>query len=137
MLDVSIKAGVLNILLQLREEYGVSIMLITHDLAVASYLADRLVVMYLGKIMEVGPAELIVNKPMHPYTQGLIASVPSPDPLNERRRSYIKGEPPSPINLPPGCRFQTRCPHVMEICTKGEIELKELEKDHRVACLLY
>jgi len=137
MLDISIKASVLHILLQLREEYRISIILITHDLAVASYLTDRLAVMYLGKIVEVGPTELIVNKPLHPYTQGLIDSVPSPNPLKTGRRSRIKGEPPSPINLPTGCRFQTRCPHIMKICLEGEIKLRELEKDRQIACLLY
>jgi peptide/nickel transport system ATP-binding protein len=137
MLDVSIRAGVLDNLLQLREIHNVSIMLITHDLAVASYMSDRLGVMYLGKLVEIGIAEDIVDNPLHPYTQALIASVPSPDPLREKRKAEIIGEPPSPISPPTGCKFNPRCPNVMSICSKEEPQLLEQEDKRKVACFLY
>ena len=137
MLDVSIRAGVLNILLNLRDKYDLTMMFITHDLAVAGYISDKLAIMYLGKIVEYGPAERILEKPMHPYTQALVSAVPVPDPDYKKERIILRGEPPSPIFLPTGCRFWPRCPHAMDICKRKEPPLVEIEKGHYVACWLY
>jgi len=137
MLDVSVRAGVLDILLQLRETYEVTILFITHDLAVASYMTDRLAVMYLGEIVEIGPTEIIVNEPLHPYTQALMASVPSSDPLRKRRKVLARGEPPNPANPPTGCRFHPRCQHAMPVCCTKKPTPVAYENDRFVACFLH
>lgn len=137
MLDVSIRAGVLEFLSEIRRELGVAILFITHDLAVASYLADRIGIMYLGKIVEMGPAERMISNPLHPYTQALIASVPSPDPTKKRRKTPLKGDPPSPVNPPTGCRFHPRCSYAKEICGSHEPILEEAEKGHMAACFFW
>lgn len=134
MLDVSIRAEILNLFLDLVEKFYVSILYITHDLATARHMCHRIAVMYLGKIMEMGTAEDIVNEPLHPYTKALISAVPVPDPKSRRTRLTIKGEIPSPINPPSGCRFHTRCPIAEEICRKEEPELINIGKEHYVAC---
>jgi peptide/nickel transport system ATP-binding protein len=138
MLDISVRADVLNLLLDMREQAGTTIIVITHDITVARYLADRIAVMYLGRFIETGSADAIVNHPQHPYTQALIASTPS---LTEEERAQripieVSGEPPKPINLPPGCRFAARCPFAFEPCRIREPELVQLEADHRSACYL-
>ncbi|MFQ5909584.1 MAG: ABC transporter ATP-binding protein [Thermoplasmata archaeon] len=133
MLDVSIRAGILNSLLEIRERFDVSFLFITHDLAVASYMADRLAIMYLGKFAEVGPTERVVAKPKHPYTQALLAAVPRPDPTRERRPVSLVGEPPSPISPPTGCRFHPRCPYAEDRCRGEEPPLLEAEGS-LVAC---
>jgi peptide/nickel transport system ATP-binding protein len=137
MVDVSIRADILNSLLDLRNKFSLAILLITHDLAVASYMADRIGIMYLGKILEIGPTDKVVSTPLNPYTQALTASVPSSDPIRKRRGGLLKGEPPSPINPPSGCRFHPRCPHVEEKCKKEAPMLAEEESRHFVACFLY
>ncbi|MDH7477869.1 MAG: ATP-binding cassette domain-containing protein [Candidatus Bathyarchaeota archaeon] len=134
MLDVSIRAEILNLFIELIEKFNVSILYITHDLATARHMCHRIAVMYLGKIMEMGSAEDIVYEPLHPYTTALISAVPVPDPKSRRTKSTIKGEIPSPIDPPPGCRFCTRCPAVEEICKKEEPELINVGKEHYVAC---
>lgn len=134
MLDVSIRAEILNLMLDLVDKFNVSFLYITHDLALARHMCDRLAVMYLGKIVEMGPAEKIVYSPAHPYTKALIDAVPTPDPTTKRIRAVISGEIPSPINPPSGCRFHTRCPVVMDICSKKEPEMLNLENDYYVAC---
>jgi peptide/nickel transport system ATP-binding protein len=134
MLDVSIRAEILNLLLNLREEMGLTYLFITHDLAVATYIADRIAIMYLGKIMEIGPAHDVAFEPMHPYTKALISAVPTGDPTVKKRVESLKGEPPSPINVPSGCRFHPRCPYAEEICTKEVPEEREMGEDHYVAC---
>lgn len=134
MLDVSIRAEILNLFIELIEKFNVSILYITHDLATARHMCDRIAVMYLGKIMEMGSAEDIVYEPLHPYTTALISAVPVPDPSSRRTKLTIKGEIPSPINPPPGCRFCTRCPAVEEICKEEEPELINVGKEHYVAC---
>ncbi len=134
MLDVSIRAEILNLLLQLREELGLTYMFITHDLAVATYIADRIAIMYLGKIMEIGPAHEVAFNPYHPYTRALISAVPSGDPTVKRRVESLKGEPPSPINVPPGCRFHPRCPYAQEICVREIPEDRDMGDGHYVAC---
>lgn len=137
MLDMSVRAGILNFFIELRNNYGTSILFITHDLAMASYVGDRMIVMYMGKIFEEGPIESIISNPLNPYTQALMASVPHPDPTREPRRVSLKGEPSSPVNLPLGCRFHPRCLHAMDSCREKEPTLFEIENGHRVACFLY
>jgi oligopeptide/dipeptide ABC transporter ATP-binding protein len=138
MLDVSIRAEVLNVILDLREKFNVAFLFITHDLALARHICDRIAVMYLGKIVEMANVDELVYDPLHPYTKALINAVPVPDPTAKRIEVVIKGEIPSPVNPPPGCRFHTRCPSIIgDICRKEEPELIELKKDHYVACHLY
>lgn len=137
MLDVSIRAGILHLLLRMRDELGLTILYITHDLATAGYLTDRIAVMYLGKIMEVGLAEKVLSEPLHPYSQALISAVPVPDPTVKRERTILKGEIPSPIFIPAGCRFWPRCPKAFDRCRQEEPQLKEVEPGHYVACHLY
>ncbi|MHA1770227.1 MAG: ABC transporter ATP-binding protein [Candidatus Thorarchaeota archaeon] len=134
MLDVSIRAEILNLLLKLREDLGLTYLFITHDLAVATYIADRIGIMYLGKILEIGPAHDVAFNPQHPYTRALISAVPSGDPTIKRRVESLKGEPPSPINVPSGCRFHPRCPYAQDICAKEIPEERDMGNGHFVAC---
>jgi peptide/nickel transport system ATP-binding protein len=134
MLDVSIRAEILNLILELSEKFNVSFLYVTHDLATARHLCDRIAIMYLGKIMEIGTADDIVNEPLHYYTKALIAAVPVPDPKSRRIRSTVMGEIPSPINPPSGCRFHTRCPVADENCHKKEPQFIQASKEHYVAC---
>jgi len=136
MLDVSIRAEVLDIMTKLRDKFVASFLYITHDLALTRHVCDRIAVMYLGKIVEMGSADLVVMEPLHPYTQALIKAVPVPDPTSTRVEVVIKGEIPSPVNIPTGCRFHTRCPSAMEICRKKEPELIDVGKGRAVACYL-
>jgi len=136
MLDVSIRAEILNLMLSLVEKFSASFMYITHDLALARHLCDRIAVMYLGKIMEKGVTDKIVYEPLHPYTRALISAVPIPDPSMKRSEIVIKGEIPSPINPPSGCRFHTRCPIAEEICRNKEPPLTDLGGEHYAACHL-
>ena len=138
MLDVSIRASILKLILKLVKEKKVSFLYITHDLALARHMCDRIVVMYLGKVMEKSDSKRLVNDPLHPYTKALIKAVPVPDPTARRVEVVIKGEIPSPINPPSGCRFHTRCPsYIGDICKKKEPPLVEVEKGRFVACHLY
>lgn len=137
MLDVSIRADILNLMLDLAEKFNVSFLYITHDLALARHMCDRIAIMYLGQIVEMGPTEKIVYEPLHPYSKALIDAVPVPDPTAERIKVVIKGEIPSPINPPSGCRFHTRCPVVMEICPKEQPALIDVGKGRYVACHLH
>lgn len=138
MLDVSIRAEVLNLMVELRDKYNVSFLYITHDLALSRHICDKLAIMYLGKIMEMSDVDVLVKEPLHPYTNALISAVPVPDPTSKRIQVAIKGEIPSPINPPSGCRFHTRCPsYIGDICRNKEPLLQEAEKGHLVACHLY
>ncbi|MCE4618355.1 MAG: ABC transporter ATP-binding protein [Desulfurococcales archaeon] len=149
MLDVSIRAEILEVLLDLRKTIGVSYIFITHDLAVARYICDRIAVMYLGKIVELGDAREVIADPLHPYTKALIAAIPDPDPKNRigYREMPIKGEVPNAINIPPGCRFHPRCvsydaevqkeSEIAELCPRYEPPLAEVRKDHYVSCWLH
>ena len=137
MIDVSMRAGILNLLNEMREKLGISFLYITHDLATAGYITDRIAVMYLGKIFEIGPSERVLKNPMHPYTQALISAIPEPDPTKKRKRILLRGEIPSPIFIPSGCRFRTRCPIAREICKKKEPNFVEIEPNHFVACHQY
>lgn len=136
MLDVSIRAEVLNLMIDLVQKRQASFVYITHDLALARHMCDRVAIMYLGKIVEMGPTDRIINNPLHPYTQALIAAVPVPDPDVKRTGEVISGEIPSAVSPPPGCRFHTRCPYSMTTCTIDEPPLIEVESEHWVACHL-
>ena len=134
MLDVSIRAEVLNAMLELVQKRQVSFIYITHDLALAKHVTDRIAIMYLGKIVEMGPTLEVIDNPLHPYTQALIAAIPVPDPNYKRGDLPISGEIPSPINPPQACRFNTRCPYAFSECTQVEPMLIEAEPGHWVAC---
>ena len=134
MLDVSIRAEVLNSMLELVQKHQVSFIYITHDLALARHVCDRLAIMYLGKIVEMGPTDQVINNPLHPYTQALIAAIPVPDPDYRRGNLPISGEIPSPLNPPQGCTFHTRCPYAFSECTRNEPPLLEVEPGHWVSC---
>jgi oligopeptide/dipeptide ABC transporter ATP-binding protein len=135
-LDVLIRAQVLNLLEQLRSELGLAYLFIAHDLAMVKQVSDRVAVMYLGKIVELAPAETLYREPKHPYTVALLASIPSPEPAQagEPVERTILGEPPSPIDPPSGCRFRTRCPRAQDICATEEPPLRELSGGHYGAC---
>jgi len=136
MIDVSLKAAILELMLKFKEELGLTYLLITHDLAVARYVTDRIAVMYLGKIVEQGTADQVFDNPLHPYTKALMIAIPTPKP-KRRRKIPIRGEVPlSPVNVPPGCRFHPRCPYATEKCRREEPPLVEVEKGHLVACWL-
>ncbi len=137
MLDVSIRAEILNLMLGLVQKYGISFLFITHDLAVSRHMCDRLAIMYLGQIMEIGSTDKVISNSLHPYTQSLIAAVPVPDPSSKRTGDVLPGEIPSPINPPSGCRFHTRCPYAHPRCVSETPLLVEVEEDHKVACHLY
>jgi peptide/nickel transport system ATP-binding protein len=134
MLDVSIRAGIMNLMLSLREEHDIPFMFISHDVSVTRYMSDRIAVMYLGGFAELGDTEQVIKNPMHPYTEALLSAVPVPDPKAKHGRVKIRGELPSPIDLPPGCTFHPRCLYRKEICSKEEPEFKEADKDHFVKC---
>lgn len=135
MVDVSLKAAILELMLRFKEELGLTYLLITHDLAVARYVTDRIAVMYLGKIVELGPADEVFENPLHPYTKALIRAIPVPKPVREKKIP-IRGEvPPSPVDVPPGCRFHARCPLATEECRVNEPRLERVGPDHYVACL--
>ncbi|MCK9444473.1 MAG: dipeptide ABC transporter ATP-binding protein [Tissierellaceae bacterium] len=136
-LDVSIQSQILNLLMELQKELGLTMIFISHDLNVVRRISNRVAVMYLGSIAEIGETEDIFNTPFHPYTEALLSAVPSLDPMVKKKRNILKGEIPSPINPPIGCVFQTRCSKVMDICKKKRPELIEIDKNHKVACHLY
>jgi oligopeptide/dipeptide ABC transporter ATP-binding protein len=133
-LDVLIQAQVLNLFEKLRAELGLSYLFIAHDLALVKQVSDRVTVMYLGKLCEVGPGETLYRQPLHPYTKALLESIPSTEPGGTRASATIKGEPPSPINPPSGCRFRTRCPRATDLCANEEPQPRELVPGHMVAC---
>jgi oligopeptide/dipeptide ABC transporter ATP-binding protein len=135
-LDVLIRAQVLNLLERLRTELGLAYLFIAHDLALVKQVSDRVAVMYLGKLVEIGPAQSLYREPLHPYTVALLASIPSPDPAAPKRpvADTIRGELPSPIDPPSGCRFRTRCPRAQDVCATVEPPLRKLAEGHYTAC---
>ncbi len=133
-LDVSIRAQVLNLMENLKSEFDLSYIFISHDLSVIEYISDRVGVMYLGKIVEVAESADLYNQPLHPYTKALLAAAPLPDPEKRKERILLEGDVPSPINPPSGCRFHTRCYCRMDLCDRVEPELKKVGENHFVAC---
>lgn len=136
-LDVSIQAQIINLMKDLQEQYGYTYLFISHDLSVVEYISDTIGVMYLGSMMEMGDKKRIFANPMHPYTKALLSAVPVSNPDVKMNRIILKGDIPSPINPPSGCKFRTRCPNAMPICAEKTPILKEYEEGHRVACHLY
>jgi oligopeptide/dipeptide ABC transporter ATP-binding protein len=138
-LDLSTRSEILNLLLSIQEDTGQAMVLVSHDFATVRHLSHRIAVMYLGRIVEEGPAEQIATEPLHPYTKALLSAVPVPDPdvQRSRRRTVLSGELPDPANPPSGCRFRTRCPVVQDECASQDPPLLRIGADHRVACILH
>jgi peptide/nickel transport system ATP-binding protein/oligopeptide transport system ATP-binding protein len=136
-LDVSIQAQIINLLKDLQEEFGLTMLFIAHDLSVIKHISDRVAVMYVGKLVETAPKGTLFSNPKHPYTIALLSAIPVPDPKKKKKGQILMGDVPSPVNPPSGCRFHTRCPHVMPICRQTEPPMIALSDSHRVACYLY
>jgi len=136
-LDVSVQAQIINLLNSLQAEYNLTYLFISHDLSVVRFISRRLAIMYLGKVVEMGSGDELFANPAHPYTESLLSAAPVPDPNNEKQRIILKGEVPSPLNLPGGCRFHPRCRYATDVCSKREPELEQIQEQHRVACHNY
>ena len=136
MLDVSIRAEILELMDRFKQEFNIAYLYITHDLSTARYVSDRIGIMYLGKIVETGNIDKVLDDPQHPYTQALISAIPIPDPTMKRKRVILRGEPPNPIYPPPGCRFHPRCPYAKDICKEKEPEMIKVGEEHYAACWL-
>ena len=136
MLDVSIRAEIINLLADLRRMRGISVIFITHDLSTVGTFADRVAVMYLGRIVELGTMDDVLKNPQHPYTRALLSVIPVPNPRLRRKRIILEGETPNPIDLPSGCRFHPRCPLAMDICRQEDPQLLPVSESHLAACLL-
>jgi peptide/nickel transport system ATP-binding protein len=134
MIDVSLRTAIVDLMLSLRRDFGLTYLFITHDLAIAKYISDRIGIMYLGKIVELGSKQTIFENPLHPYTQALLAAIPVPVPERKRKANELIGDVPSAINIPSGCRFRTRCRYAEEKCEREEPELVEVSPGHYVAC---
>jgi len=137
MLDVSVRAGVLNLLQKLSDELNLTTLYISHDLSLIRYMCDTTAVMYLGQICEIGPTDRVITRPRHPYTKALISSVPVPDPDVRTKALEISRTVPTPINLPPGCRFRGRCPFVMKRCRQEVPPEYDFGGGHRARCYLH
>jgi oligopeptide/dipeptide ABC transporter ATP-binding protein len=135
-LDVSVQAQIINLLLELQRRHGLTYLFISHDLSVVQHISDRIAVMYLGQIVELAPSEAIFQSPQHPYTRALLSSTPLPDPDSGRERILLEGSVPSPANPPGGCRFHTRCNHVMDICRRVSPPAFSVSQDQWATCHL-
>ncbi|WNS76586.1 dipeptide ABC transporter ATP-binding protein [Bacillus sp. DTU_2020_1000418_1_SI_GHA_SEK_038] len=133
-LDVSVQAQVINLLKDLQNQFGLTYLFISHDLNVVRYMCDRIAVMYLGKIVEIGTYKEIYEKPSHPYTQALLSAIPKEGPYEKKERILLKGDVPSPVNPPSGCHFHKRCPYAIDICKTDRPELKDKAIGHQVSC---
>jgi oligopeptide/dipeptide ABC transporter ATP-binding protein len=136
-LDVSVQAQVINLMMDLQDAYGLSYIFIAHDLAVVEHISHRVAVMYLGKIVELTDKKSLFTSPLHPYTEALLAAVPIPRPKAAKRQLILAGDVPSATSPPPGCRFHTRCPYVMDVCRRVEPSIQEVRPGHAVACHLH
>jgi oligopeptide/dipeptide ABC transporter ATP-binding protein len=136
-LDVSIQAQIINLLEDLQARFSLSYLFVAHDLSVVRHIADKISVMYIGHIMEEAPTEELFANPCHPYTQALFASIPSLDPKKRKGLKALSGDPPSPVDPPPGCRFASRCPRVMGRCREGTINYVKVSENHYARCVLY
>lgn len=136
-LDVSVQAQVLNLMKKLKDEFGLTYIFISHDLSVVKYISDRIIIMYLGRVVEVGNSHEIYENPAHPYTRALFSAIPPVSPFEQKDITELKGEIPSPLNMPKGCPFFNRCPHATSRCQEAVPGLHEIAPDHNVACVLY
>ena len=136
-LDVSIQAQIINLLQDLKKEFGLTLLFIAHDLSVIKHISDRVAVMYLGKIVEMTSKKELFDNPKHPYTEALLSAIPVPNPRFRKKGTILMGDVPSPVNIPSGCRFHTRCGYVRSICRENEPELKDVGSKHLVACHLF
>ena len=136
MIDVSLRTSIIDLMMDLRKDLGLTYLFITHDLAIAKYISDRIAVMYLGKIVEIGDKDAIFSNPLHPYTKALLTAIPVPNPERKRKETELIGDVPSSVNIPSGCRFHTRCQYCKEGCSENEPDLVEASPKHFVACHL-
>jgi len=136
-LDKSVEAQVLNLLLDLKQEFGLTYLFISHDLNVVRFISDRVLVMYLGQVVEIGSSDQVFDRPKHPYTRALLKSMPSMDPLQRTMEAPLAGDPPNPINPPSGCRFHTRCAYAQTVCSQRAPTFSSDDAGHGVACLRY
>jgi oligopeptide/dipeptide ABC transporter ATP-binding protein len=136
MIDVSLRTAIIDLMLDLRRDFGLTYLFVTHDLAIAKYISDRIGVMYLGKIVELGDKDAIFSQPVHPYTKALLAAIPVPNPDRKRKATELVGDVPSAVNIPSGCRFHTRCRFCNKTCGEHEPDLIEIAPGHFAACSL-
>ncbi len=136
-LDVSVQAQILNLVKELQRRHGYAYLFISHDLGVVKHMSHRIAVMYLGLIVETAPTEALFAAPLHPYTRALMSALPEPDPARRTMRAILAGDVPSPVDLPPGCRFHPRCPEAHAVCRQSVPELREVKPGHQAACHLY